>query len=137
MAQQSSFHSSRVCREAQKVSTLIFADWEAASDRFMDSNILLTLNKIRTLDQWHASVNSILLKRTWDSDRSVITSLQEFDDIVFLLELLDHDLVKLLEFNFIFFHHLKFYVKNLVLEIRQTYPDELWAQTDSRFLFLQ
>ena len=83
MAQQSSVHSSRVCREAHKVSTLIFADWEAASDRFMDSNILLTLNKIRTLDQWHASVNSILLKRTWDSDRSVITSLQEFDEIFF------------------------------------------------------
>ena len=38
---------------------------------------------------------------------------------------------------FIFSHHLKGYVKSLVSEIRQTYSDELWAQTDSRFLFLQ
>ena len=136
MAQQSSVHSSRVCREAHKVSTLIFADWEAASDRFMDSNILLTLNKIRTLDQWHASVNSILLKRTWDSDRSVITSLQEFDEI-FFFKTLKWLFSQASSIFFIFSHHLKGYVKSLVSEIRQTYSDELWAQTDSRFLFLQ
>lgn len=99
-------HSERLCREGHRVLQLAFGDWKRSTDNFLDSNILMTVRHIQTLDQWHAVLNSIVLKRTWESEHEVVTSI-------------------------------KTYIRSIVSEVRELYKDEVWAQSDDRFIFLQ
>lgn len=71
-------HSSRYCREVEQTIQLVFADWDSATDNFLNSNMLMTANHLENLDQWHAAVNSIILKRTWDMEDKDISSLQSY-----------------------------------------------------------
>ena len=40
--------------------------------------MLLTIEHIKTLDQWHSTVNSIILKRTWETAPDIISGLKSF-----------------------------------------------------------
>lgn len=71
-------HSGRLCREGEKVSQLAFGSWENSTNNFLNSNLMMTVKYIETLDQWHAVVNSIILKRTWESDPEIISSLRNY-----------------------------------------------------------
>ena len=38
----------------------------------------MTANHVESLDQWHAAVNSVILKRTWEMEDSEISELQSY-----------------------------------------------------------
>jgi len=71
-------HSTRSCREVEQTVQLVFANWDNATDHFLNSNMLMTVYHIQNLDQWHAAVNTIILKRTWDMEDKDISSLQSY-----------------------------------------------------------
>jgi hypothetical protein len=68
----------KYCHQAKKVVEMVFADWENSSDNFITANMLMTANHVESLDQWHAALNSVILKRTWEMEESEISELQSY-----------------------------------------------------------
>ena len=71
-------HSTKSCRQAEKLVELVFANWESSSDNWLTGNMLMSVNHVTNLDQWYATLNSILLKRSWEMEDSVTSSIQSF-----------------------------------------------------------
>ena len=46
---------------------MIFADWAETTDSHLDSNLLMTLKKVKTLNQWNAMINQIMFRRGFDT----------------------------------------------------------------------
>ena len=78
MTSSDKIHSTRYCREAEKLVDVIFGQWESATNNWVNDNFLLSTRHIESLDQWHAVLNSILFKRSWEMESHVINSIQNF-----------------------------------------------------------
>ena len=78
MTSSDKVHSTRYCREAEKLVDVIFGQWESATNNWVNDNFLLATRHIESLDQWHAVLNSILFKRSWEMESHVINSIQNF-----------------------------------------------------------
>ena len=78
MTSSDKVHSTRYCREAEKLVDVIFGQWESATNNWVNDNFLLSTRHIESLDQWHAVLNSILFKRSWEMESHVINSIQNF-----------------------------------------------------------
>jgi len=97
----------RFCREGEKIAQMIFSDWaESTTNSFLNVNLAMVLDKVKSLDQWHSVVNSILIKRTFETDPAVVNQIRA-------------------------------YIRMIVNDVRENYEDSLFAEEDSRFLFLK
>jgi len=72
----------RFCREGEKIAEMIFADWESTTNQFLNENLSMILEKISTLDQWHSVVNSILMKRTFETRDDVVEQIKAYIRII-------------------------------------------------------
>jgi len=75
---ESGVNSGRFCREGEKIAQMIFADWESTSNNFLNENLSMVLAKVHTLDQWHSVVNSILVKRTFETQQDVVDQIRGY-----------------------------------------------------------
>ena len=72
--------ASRACREVRTMIELVFADWDGSSNKTIRVWDAMLVPYLKTLDQWHQQVVSVLLRRTFDSrpeiEKSVRHSIQ-------------------------------------------------------------
>lgn len=68
----------RLCRDGDRIVQLAFGEWENSTNNFLDSNTYLTATHLETLDQWHSLLNSVILKRTWESDAMMVSTLRSY-----------------------------------------------------------
>jgi hypothetical protein len=67
----------RDCREGERLTAMVFSnDISGATDKFIKSDSMLTVDRITTLDQWHAVLNSILTKRFFEAEDEVKVQLR-------------------------------------------------------------
>lgn len=71
-------HYSRFCRDGDKALQMVFGDWENSTDRFLSPSFILSAGHIESLDQWHALVTSVIIKRTWEMNEEDITTMKSF-----------------------------------------------------------
>ena len=64
--------------EGEKISEMIFADWAETTDSHLDSNLLMTLKKVQTLNQWNAIINQILFRRSFDTKEELVMSIKSY-----------------------------------------------------------
>ena len=57
---------------------MIFADWAETTDNHLDSNLLMTLEKVKTLNQWNALINQILFRRSFDTKEELVMSIKSY-----------------------------------------------------------
>lgn len=80
---ESGVKSTRFCREGEKIAEMIFADWEhSTTNQYLNENLLMVLQKVTTLDQWHSVVNSILIKRTFETQDDVVDHIKAYIRII-------------------------------------------------------
>ena len=71
--------SGRFCREGEKIAQMIFAEWDSSvTNSFLNVNLAMVLDKVTSLDQWHSVVNSILVKRTFDTDVKLVNQIRAY-----------------------------------------------------------
>jgi len=71
--------SGRFCREGEKIAQMIFAEWdESTTNSFLNVNLAMVLDKVKSLDQWHSVVNSILIKRTFETDVELVNQIRSY-----------------------------------------------------------
>jgi len=71
--------SGRFCREGEKIAQMIFAEWdESTTNSFLNVNLAMVLDKVKSLDQWHSVVNSILIKRTFETDVDLVNQIRSY-----------------------------------------------------------
>jgi len=71
--------SGRFCREGEKIAQMIFAEWdESTTNSFLNVNLAMVLDKVKSLDQWHSVVNSILIKRTFDTEPELVNQIRSY-----------------------------------------------------------
>lgn len=68
--------AARACREVRTIVELAFADWANSSDGPLRISDALTVPHLETLDQWHQQVVSVLLRRMFDVEPQVKTSVR-------------------------------------------------------------
>jgi len=71
-------HYGRHCRDGEKAIQLVFADWTDATDRFLSPSFLISAGHIETLDQWHALIRSVIVKRTWEMKEENVNAMESF-----------------------------------------------------------
>lgn len=71
-------HYSRYCRDGDKALQLVFADWADSTNKFLSPSLILSAGHIESLDQWHALVTSVIIKRTWEMNEENITAMKSF-----------------------------------------------------------
>ena len=113
---------SRLCQsfEGEKISEMIFADWAETTDNHLDSNLLMTLEKVKTLNQWNAMINQILFRRSFDTKEDLVMSIKSYinsgllskrwhfwNDFEHLETLLNYDLIEIVTFVGNFCQHKK------------------------------
>ena len=64
--------------KGEKISEMIFADWAETTDSHLDSNLLMTLKKVQTLNQWNAIINQILFRRSFDTKEDLVMSIKSY-----------------------------------------------------------
>jgi hypothetical protein len=57
---------------------MIFADWELSTNNFLNENLQMVLSKVKSLDQWHSVVNSILIKRTFETRHETVDNIRSY-----------------------------------------------------------
>ena len=71
--------------KADKMSEMIFGDWEDSNSKFLDeSGLILATEKIESIDQWWSLANMILVRRTFDTKTQTVQSIQKFIKEYFL-----------------------------------------------------
>jgi len=75
---ESGVNSGRFCREGEKIAEMIFADWDLSTNNFLNENLQMVLSKCKSLDQWHSVVNSILIKRTFETRQETVENIRSF-----------------------------------------------------------
>ena len=71
--------SGRFCREGEKIAQMIFAEWDdSTTNSFLNVNLAMVLEKVKSLDQWHSVVNSILIKRTFETDVELVNQIRSY-----------------------------------------------------------
>jgi len=75
---ESGQNSGRFCREGQKIAEMIFADWDLSTNNFLNENLQMVLSKVKSLDQWHSVVNSILIKRTFETRHETVDNIRSY-----------------------------------------------------------
>ena len=64
--------------KGEKISEMIFADWAQTTDSHLDSNLLMTLKKVQTLNQWNAIINQILFRRSFETKEDLVMSIKSY-----------------------------------------------------------
>lgn len=75
---ESGQNSGRFCREGEKIAEMIFADWDLSTNNFLNENLQMVLSKVKSLDQWHSVVNSILIKRTFETRHETVDNIRSY-----------------------------------------------------------
>jgi len=69
---------SRLCGEAKRAVHMTFADWDDSTDSFLKPDTLMRVKYVDNLDQWHALLKTVIIRRTWSSSPDVQDSLNMF-----------------------------------------------------------
>ena len=61
------------------MSEMVFGDWEDSSSKFLDlSSLVLSSQKVNSIDQWWSLANMILVRRTFETQTKTVLSIQKF-----------------------------------------------------------
>jgi len=68
--------AARACREVRTIVELAFADWPNSNDSPLHITDAMVVPHLKTLDQWHQQLVSVLLRRMFDAEAQVQTSVR-------------------------------------------------------------
>lgn len=69
---------SRLCGEAKRAVHMTFAEWDDSTDSFLKPDTLMKVKYVENLDQWHALLKTVIIRRTWSSTPDVQDALNHF-----------------------------------------------------------
>ncbi|CAG5079277.1 Oidioi.mRNA.OKI2018_I69.PAR.g9214.t1.cds [Oikopleura dioica] len=69
---------SRLCGEAKRAVHMTFAEWDDSTDSFLKPDTLMRVKYVENLDQWHALLKTVIIRRTWSSAPDVQDALNHF-----------------------------------------------------------